>query len=148
MAHNTVGIMAENKSFLGSGWSFPPRFLESSEGLDMSHDERDIAESLFILLSTTPGERVMNPKYGCDLQRMVYANISKSSKTLIKDMITTAILYFEPRIEVIAIDIEDKGQLEGKLEINILYEIKGTNSRRNMVYPFYLTEGTDLEMAK
>lgn len=140
--------MADNKSFLGSGWSFPPRFLDSNEGLEMSHDERDIAESLFILLSTTPGERVMNPKYGCDLQRMVYANISNSTKTLIQDMITTAILYFEPRIDVLSIDIEDKGQLEGKLEINIFYEIKGTNSRRNMVYPFYLTEGTDVSMSQ
>lgn len=140
--------MADKKSFLGSGWSFPPRFLDSSEGLEMSHDERDIAESLFILLSTTPGERVMNPKYGCDLQRMVYANISNSTKTLIQDMITTSILYFEPRIDVLSIDIEDKGQLEGKLEINIFYEIKGTNSRRNMVYPFYLTEGTDVGMSQ
>lgn len=136
--------MAENKSFLGSGWSFPPRFLESTEGLELSHDDRDIAESIFILLSTTPGERVMNPKYGCDLHSMVFANMGNSTKTLIQDMITTAILYFEPRIDVESIDIDDSEYLEGKLKINILYNIKGTNSRKNMVYPFYLTEGTDI----
>ncbi|BDS13991.1 GPW/gp25 family protein [Aureispira anguillae] len=136
--------MAENKSFLGSGWSFPPRFLESTEGLELSHDDRDIAESIFILLSTTPGERVMNPSYGCDLHSMVFSSISTSTKTRIEDLIATAILYYEPRINLVSIVIDDKDQLEGKLDINITYDIKGTNSRKNMVYPFYLTEGTDI----
>lgn len=136
--------MAENKSFLGSGWSFPPRFLESTEGLELSHDDRDIAESIFILLTTTPGERVMNPRYGCDLHSMVFANMGNTTKTLIKDKIATAILYFEPRITLDGIDIDDSDYLGGKLQISITYNIKGTNSRKNMVYPFYLTEGTDV----
>jgi len=136
--------MKENKSFLGSGWSFPPRFMESTDGLELSHNEQDIAESIFILLSTTPGERVMNPKYGCDLQSMVFSTMSNSNKTRMEDMINMAILYFEPRIRVVAIKIESPDQLNGKLEINITYDIKGTNSRKNMVYPFYLSEGTDI----
>lgn len=136
--------MAENKSFLGSGWSFPPRFLESTEGLELSHDDRDIAESIFILLSTTPGERVMNPGYGCDLHSMVFSTISNSTKTRIEDLVATAILYYEPRVDLVAIKVDDKDYLEGKLDISITYEIKGTNSRKNMVYPFYLTEGTDI----
>lgn len=136
--------MAENKSFLGSGWSFPPRFLESTEGLELSHNDRDIAESIYILLSTTPGERVMNPSYGCDLHSMVFSSITTSTKTRMEDLIATAILYYEPRINLVAINIDDKDQMEGKVEINIVYDIKGTNSRKNMVYPFYLTEGTDI----
>lgn len=136
--------MAENKSFLGSGWSFPPRFLDSTEGLELSHDDRDIAESIYILLSTTPGERVMNPDYGCNLHSMVFSSVSTSMKTRMEDLISTAILYYEPRINLVAINIDDSNQIDGKLEINIVYEIKGTNSRKNMVYPFYLTEGTDI----
>lgn len=137
--------MAENKkSFLGSGWSFPPRFLDSTEGLELSHDDRDIAESIYILLSTTPGERVMNPGYGCNLHSMVFASVNASMKTRMEDLISTAILYYEPRINLVAINIDDSDQLEGKLDIGIVYEIKGTNSRKNMVYPFYLTEGTDI----
>lgn len=136
--------MKENKSFLGSGWSFPPRFMESTDGLELSHNDQDIAESIFILLSTTPGERVMNPKYGCDLQSMVFSNMSTSNKTRIEDMINTAILYFEPRVRVVAITINSTDQLNGRLEISITYDIKGTNSRKNMVYPFYLSEGTDI----
>jgi phage baseplate assembly protein W len=137
--------MAEDKkSFLGSGWSFPPRFLDSTEGLELSHDDQDIAESIYILLSTTPGERVMNPGYGCNLHSMVFASVNASMKTRMEDLISTAILYYEPRINLVAINIDSTDQMEGKLDIGIVYEIKGTNSRKNMVYPFYLTEGTDI----
>lgn len=134
----------ENKSFLGSGWSFPPRFDKNTGGLELSHDDRDIAESIFILLSTTPGERVMNPGYGCDLHSMVFSTISTSTITRIEDMISTAILYYEPRVNLVAVDVDTSEQVKGKLDISITYEIKGTNSRKNMVYPFYLTEGTDI----
>ncbi len=136
--------MAENKSFLGSGWSFPPRFMESTDGLEMSHDERDIAESIMVLLTTTPGERVMNPKYGCDLQSMVFSSMSATNKTRMEDMISTAILYFEPRVKIASIKIDSTDRLKGRLDISITYDIKGTNSRKNMVYPFYLSEGTDI----
>ena len=136
--------MAENKSFLGSGWSFPPRFMESTDGLEMSHDESDIAESIMVLLTTTPGERVMNPKYGCDLQSMVFSSMSATNKTRIQDMISTAILYFEPRVKIASIKIDSTDRLKGRLDISITYDIKGTNSRKNMVYPFYLSEGTDI----
>jgi phage baseplate assembly protein W len=137
--------MAEQSpSFLGTGWSFPPEFSESTEGLKMSHDAEDIAESIYILLSTTPGERLMNPEYGCDLQSQVFSNINNTTKTIIEDLIATAILYHEPRVKVLSVDIDDSEQVEGRLNVHISYEIKGVNSRKNMVYPFYLVEGTDL----
>jgi phage baseplate assembly protein W len=133
-----------NKSFLGSGWSFPPRFARTAEGLELSHDDQDIAESIFILLSTQPGERVMNPAYGCDLQSQMFKKINNSTKAKIEDIIATAILYHEPRVNVVAINIDTVDSLKGHLNINIVYEIKGANSRKNMVYPFYLSEGSDI----
>lgn len=132
------------KSFLGSGWSFPPRFLESENGIQMSHDDNDIAESIYILLSTLPGERLMNPEYGCDIQSQVFQNINNTTKTIIEDLIATAILYHEPRVRLIGVDVSDKNQLQGMVNVSITYEVKGVNSRKNMVYPFYLAEGTDL----
>jgi phage baseplate assembly protein W len=132
------------KSFLGTGWSFPPRFLDSEQGIEMSRDDDDIAESLHILLSTVPGERLMNPEYGCDLQSQVFQNINNSTKVIIEDLIATAILYFEPRIRLIGVNVDDAGQMSGVVNVSITYEVKGVNSRRNMVYPFYLAEGTDL----
>lgn len=132
------------KSFLGTGWSFPPRFLDSDNGIQMSKDDDDIAESLYILLSTIPGERIMNPEYGCDLQSQVFQNINNSTKVIIEDLIATAILYFEPRVRLIAVNVDESGQMSGMVNVSITYEVKGVNSRRNMVYPFYLAEGTDL----
>ncbi len=133
-----------NKSFLGSGWSFPPKFAHTAEGLELSHDDRDIAESIYILLSTQPGERVMNPDYGCDLHSQVFATISNSTKAIIEDIITTAILYHEPRVNVVEIVIETVDMANGELSISIVYDIKATNSRKNMVYPFYLKEASDI----
>lgn len=137
--------MADNiKSFLGTGWSFPPQFLDSTSGIKMTSNEDDIAESIYILLTTIPGERIMNPEYGCDLHSQVFQNINASTLTTIEDLISTAILYFEPRVRVENIYIDASNQLEGRLDVNITYVVKGVNSRRNMVYPFYLIEGTDL----
>jgi len=137
--------MAENhKSFLGTGWAFPPQFLDSLGGAKMSNGEEDIRESLYILLTTTPGERVMNPAYGCDLHSQVFQNITPNTLTIIEDMIATAILMFEPRVRVEAINIDTSMQIEGRLNIEIIYEIKGINSRKNLVYPFYLAEANDM----
>ena len=134
----------EIKSFLGTGWSFPPQFLDSTQGIRMSSDEEDIAESIYILLTTIPGERIMMPEYGCDLHSQVFKNIDPNTLTTMEDLIATAILYFEPRVRLESIDFDTSEQMEGKLSISITYEIKGVNSRRNMVYPFYMIEGTDL----
>jgi len=133
-----------NNSFLGTGWSFPPQFLDPHQGVRMSKDDEDIREALYILLSTLPGERLMNPEYGCDLHSQVFSGISNSTKTVIEDLITTAILYFEPRVTLVSINIDDSDQINGKLDVYLTYQVNGVNSRKNMVYPFYLAEGTDL----
>jgi hypothetical protein len=65
-------------------------------------------------------------------------------KVIIEDLIATAILYFEPRVNLIGVSVDDNGQMSGKINVSISYEVKGVNSRKNMVYPFYLAEGTDL----
>lgn len=131
--------MREDKSFLGKGWSFPPSFIKGI-GVGMSADDEDIRQSLSILFSTTPGERIFNFEYGCNIRQWVFEKIDLSVKTLIIENIKKAVLFFEPRINVVKIDIEIKNATEGIMWINIDYEIKQTNSRSNMVYPFYLKE--------
>ena len=86
----------------------------------------------------------MNPEYGCDLQSQVFQNINNTTKVIIEDLIATAILYFEPRVRLIGVSVDDNGQMSGKINVGITYEVKGVNSRKNMVFPFYLAEGTDL----
>jgi phage baseplate assembly protein W len=133
-----------HQSFLGTGWSFPPQFDKSDSKTRMLKDEADIQSSLEILLSTRQGERVMLPDYGCDLHELVFEPLTTTFKTYIADLIRTAILYYEPRIEVEKIDLNDTGELEGRILITITYKVRATNSRFNFVYPFYKNEGTDL----
>ncbi|HET7332117.1 GPW/gp25 family protein [Dyella sp.] len=131
------------ENFLGRGWSFPPRFDPRTKEVVMVSGTDDIAESLRILLSTTPGERVMLPAYGCDLRRMVFEEISEQAITEIKDMVRKAILFFEPRVTLNRIDAQLVDPMAGRLELLLDYSVRTTNTRHNMVYPFYLYQATD-----
>ena len=110
----------------------------------MLHDEDDIKSSLEILLSTRLGERIMVPDYGCNLDELLFKPLNITVKTYVIDLIKTAILYHEPRIDARKISIDQSNELNGELLINIEYMIRATNSRKNMVFPFYKGEGTEL----
>lgn len=133
---------ARNNGFLGVGWGFPPRFEPTNQGAVMVSDEQDINESLTILLSTNPGERVMHPKYGCGLKAMVFREINNATVVQIKELIKRAVLFFEPRITLEKVNVSQDDALEGRLLIELEYIVITTNSRSNLVYPFYLLEGT------
>lgn len=134
--------MSEDRTFLGNGWRFPPAFELYTHACEMVKHEEDIDQSLHILLSTAPGERVMHPTFGCGLQHMVFEHITDSTITEIKDIVSRAVLFFEPRITLERIDI-DSGELnEGVLRLYLEYTIRTTNTRTNMVYPLYQTEGS------
>ncbi len=131
-------------SFLGTGWRFPPTFSKDTLQVGMLNNEEDIQSSLEILLSTRKGERVMLHKYGCNLNEMVFEPMTTTFKTYIKDMIQTAILYYEPRIDVKKITLDDSRDAEGVILVMIEYIVRSTNSRYNFVYPFYKNEGTQV----
>lgn len=137
-------MLEEKGSFLGRGWKFPPEFNQKTNEVEMSTNEQDIEESLNILLSTRIGERIMLPEYGCNLDELLFSPLNLTLKTYVIDLIKTAILYFEPRIDVLKIDITNSDEIEGELLIDLDYKIRATNSRRNQVYPFYRGEGTDV----
>jgi phage baseplate assembly protein W len=134
--------VSESNAFLGSGWSFPPEFNSPGQGISLVDGELDIKQSLHILLSTNPGERVMKPEYGCGIKAMVFDEINLSIITKMKTIITKSVLFFEPRINLRSVDIQTKDSLEGTLYITLDYTVITTNSRANLVYPFYIMEGT------
>ena len=134
----------ENISFLGRGWSFPPDFSRAKKGLELVSDSEDIRQSLEILLSTRPGERITRPDYGCDLTQLRYETPSTSLFTYIKNLISTAILYHEPRIKLKEVNIVTRREQANIVDISIDYIIKTTNARTNYVYPFYIKEGTNI----
>ena len=132
--------MANDVSFLGTGWSFPPTFTEGGKDVATVSDAEDIHQSLQILFATSLGERVMQDDYGCDLCRFLFEEIDRSLITSLTGLVSDAILFNEPRIALNNLEISD-GQAEaGLLLIHIEYTIRTTNSRYNMVYPFYLSE--------
>ena len=130
-----------DNSFLGRGWSFPLAF--SKTGLArMSEHETDIDESLRILMMTYPGERIMQPEFGCRLRDFCFEDLTLRTETLMQNEIKRAILLNEPRVDTERVEIEPT-EKEGVLHINVVYVIRSTNSRRNLVFPFYLNEATD-----
>jgi len=138
--------MASNKEFLGRGWTFPPQFNRAESRVEMTQGYEDIEKSLEVLLGTRKGERVLLPDYGCNLDEMVFEAFNESVKTYLADMVKSAILYHEPRIEPLQITIDDSYITEGRLMIEIEFLVRATNSRFNKVYPFYLEEGTEIQM--
>jgi uncharacterized protein len=133
-----------NNDFLGKGWSFPPSFKKEIPGVEITEKEIDINRSLHILLTTAVGERVMQPRYGCNMEELIFESLNTTTKTLIKDKILTSILYFEPRIDVLKIELNDTNQLEGEILVEIEYVVSATNSRFNFVFPYYIIEGTEI----
>ena len=136
--------MENSKSFLGTGWSFPPRFSDTLSGVEMVSDEDDIKQSLFILLSTRPGERITNLQYGCNLHDILFRKIDATTMGLIEEVIKNAVLYFEPRITLKDVIIDESSQKDGILYIKLNYIVRKTNIRSNIVFPFYKIEGTDI----
>src|SRR3954451_10122876 len=134
------------REYLGRGWSFPPDFSRAPVGVAMLEEELDVASSLEILLATTPGERVMQPLYGCNLSELLFESLDTRLKTLMADKIESAILYFEPGVTLEKVDLDDSLELEGVILIKIIYRVKTTNSRFNFVYPYYKQEGTDINL--
>ena len=130
-------------SFLGAGWSFPPEFLPESGEVVMTADEEDIARSLKILLGTGRGERFFHPKYGLGLQEMLFEPMGTTVQSVLKEQMKMAILIYEPRINLLSLEIDPAIQLQGELRVLLEYEIRATNSRYNLVYPFYTSEGNE-----
>lgn len=133
--------MSQNSAFLGTGWAFPPRFSSTNQQVILSKAQEDIRQSLTILLSTAPGERIMHPDFGCKINRFMFAELTQTTLTEMEFEIRQAILLFESRIDLLTINLIPD-PMQGRLMIELEYLIVTTNTRDNMVYPFYLQEGT------
>jgi len=137
--------MSGARQYLGRGWSFPPRFDAAGATVAMVEGEEDVRQSLRILLSTIRSERTMLPDFG--LEPDVFMATDESSLTQLKTRIADAILYYEPRIVLSRIELDHSRIADGILLVDLHYVIPGVNSRSNVVYPFYLREGTNVRLA-
>ena len=128
------------KEVLGVGWTYPVRTRLNGD-IAMSQFEDDIREAILIILGTAKGERVMRPDFGCGIHDLVFAPINTATITLVENSVREALTVYEPRIELIKVEALSDRAEEGKLLVNIDYRVRSTNSRFNLVYPFYLKEG-------
>lgn len=126
------------KEFLGKGWKFPVG-IDKRGGIALSQYEEKIRESVLIILETAKGERVMRSDFGCGIHDFVFSTINTSTLTLIQSSVKEALVLWEPRIEVLSVEISKERLNEGILLISIDYRVRKTNTEFNLVYPFYLT---------
>jgi Bacteriophage baseplate protein W len=134
----------KKQSFLGTGWSFPVSFDKMDAAVQMVSDLEDISQSIRIILSTTPGERIMQPTFGCNLKSLVFERADSTLEPALNHLIYHALLNFEPRVIFHEATVIRSDPAGGILEISVQYSIITTNTRHNMVFPFYLTEGTNI----
>ena len=126
--------------FLGRGWSFPPSFDKASQSVEMLEGEGDVRSSIEILLSTEIGERIMTPSFGWKRGRLLFESLTTTSATAIQKEIENALVFYEPRIDLNSVSLLPVDRESGRVEILINYTVRSTNTRNNLVFPFYLTE--------
>jgi phage baseplate assembly protein W len=129
--------MMNDGDFLGNGWAFPFR-ISPSGGIALSRQEYDIDEAIRIILSTAKGERHMRPEFGCGIHDLVFAPNNATTAGLVETYVTEAIGWWEPRVEILRVDVESDREERNTLLVRIHYRVRATNDQRNLVYPFYL----------
>lgn len=132
----------EDPGFLGRGWAFPVSLFDEDGSARMVSAGEDIAESLRILIETRPGERIMQPDYGCRIHDYLFDPMSAETRTAMQVAIRRAVQFFEPRIELHEVTVAFIDPGAGRLQVELAYSVIETNERHNLVFPYYLTEGT------
>lgn len=129
-----------NRNILGKGWKFPIQ-MDVHGNIATSSYEKSIEESIRIILSTTPGERVMHPDFGCRINENVFFPNASRTVALAIRYVEDAIIKWEPRVILKSVTGEADPENPVKINIKINYEIRSVNTFFNMVYPFYLERG-------
>lgn len=130
----------DRRDFLGSGFRFP--FQVTPRGrLATARAEDRIEESIYFILGTRPGERLMQPAFGCAIHELLFAPNNPATRTRAVECVRRALVAFEPRIDVLDVSTESTDAEPGLLLIRVDYRIRANNAVGNLVYPFYITEG-------
>jgi uncharacterized protein len=127
------------RPFLGTGWKFPLQVTPRGAIATASEEQR-IEESILLILSTAPGERLMLPDFGCGIHDLVFAPNDSGTVTRVIDLVRRSLTKYEPRIDVLDVNAETSKEQPNLLLIRVDYRIRDNNSMTNIVYPFFITE--------
>jgi Bacteriophage baseplate protein W len=122
---------------IGTGVAFPLR-VDRRGGVALSSGDEDVREAIGLILATAPGDRPMRPEFGCGLHNYVFESIDAYTLGKIEQEIREALDRWEPRAEVLDVDVDLSESDDGVLLIDITYVLRATNDVRNLVYPFYV----------
>lgn len=123
--------------FVGAGWSFPLR-TDASGAMALSAGDREVAEAIRLILATAPGERPMRPEFGCGVHQYVFDPADATTSGRIAYEVRAALRRWEPRIDVLSVDVGPDPYLQSVLYVDIRYVLRGSNDPRNLVFPFYV----------
>jgi phage baseplate assembly protein W len=129
------------RAFLGVGWAFPPQ-LEADGSIAEAVYEEDVRQAIRIIIFTNRGERLMRPDFGAGLNEFVFEPVSTATMALIENRVREALIAWEARIDVLEVGVTSDASERNKLLIDMTYRVRDTNTKHNLVYPFYLQEGT------
>ncbi len=135
------GLTSERKDFLGRGWNMPVELDPRTGRVLAVAFEEDIRQSIFIILETAPGERVMRPNFGCGIHELVFTALDSTAIQRIRSLVEEALRRCEARIDVLGVTVDEEVSSEGQLLIEIEYRVRKTNQTGNLVFPFYFREG-------
>ena len=125
------------EQFIGAGLAFPMQ-VDATGGIALVRREREIEESIHLILGTAPGERPMRPEFGCGIHDFVFASADGATAGQIAYEVRTALGRWEPRIDVEEVAVSIDAEVDGLLYVDIHYAVRGSNDPRNLVYPFYV----------
>ncbi|MCX4781776.1 GPW/gp25 family protein [Streptomyces sp. NBC_01264] len=122
--------------FIGAGWAFPLG-VSPTGGIALVRRETELEQAMKIILSTYPGERPMRPGFGCRLRDYVFRDTGHQTMAMLSEEVRTALVTWEPRVDIQGVRAAPAEDDPSLVHIDIVYAIKATNDRRNLVFPFY-----------
>lgn len=128
--------------FIGRGISFPMR-VDDAGSIATNQGVGDVDSSIRMVLTTAPGERLMRPDFGCKIWELLFEPINANTLGLMGEAVREAISRWEPRIELDDVRIDSDNRDNGEVQIHVLYTVRTTNDKRNLVYPFYVIPRED-----
>lgn len=131
---------SDQHAFLGTGLHFPVEADPVTGRLKESSYEENIKESIYLIVMTRKGERVMRPDFGCDIFTYMFDTVDYTALTMMRHAVEEAVIRWEPRITDIEVEIEEIEGAHSAVEIRIGYRVRTTNNPFNLVFPFYLEE--------